>query len=412
MGCATIITVMVRLQQIIQKLTEVAAGARGFGGRFYELLLQKYLYFVYGSPRAYATVSLAVMMALMPTLVVLSANPLLAVSRYCVSEKCKEAEAAEAEAATKAAEANSSASTLEGEVQRLNAEISALEAKIVANQAVADDLAEQITVNQAKLKEQQAALAEILVDSHFEEQPDTVMVLAGSSSISDYAEKQSRLDTVETQINYSAQNIKNIKEKLEAQKIEVDRILEDERAERQEIAAKRQEQTELITKYQNDAAAYAEEAEAARKIQAEEIAAEIAKYNSTGTIVDSGINSYPYKDRCPADNLRFSAYGGYGCQCTSYAGYKAYERWRVSISAWGDAKNWVDSAEARHYAVDQEPEIHTVAVNTRGVYGHVMWVEAVHSNGTITVSEYNYIYANFSVRTGVSTSGLYFIHFN
>ena len=356
---------------------------------------------------------MAIFMALMPSLTIIStADDAIATSRYCVSDKCKAAEAAEAEAAAKAAEASSSASTLEGEVQRLNNEISALEAKIVANQAVADDLASQIETNQAKLKEQQAALAEILVNSHFEEQPDAVMVLAGSNSISDYAEKQSRLDAVETQINYSAQNIKSLKEKLEAQKIEVDRVLEDEKAERQEIAAKRQEQTDLVTKYQNDAAAYSEEAEAARKIQAEEIAAEIAKYNSTGTIVDSGINSYPYKDRCPADNLRFSAYGGYGCQCTSYAGYKAYERWRVNISAWGDARNWASSAEARHYLVDQNPEIHTVAVNTRGIYGHVMWVEAVHDNGTITVSEYNYVYADFSVRTGVSPSGLYFIHFD
>ena len=277
---------------------------------------------------------------------------------------------------------------MEGEVERLNAEIASLEADIVANQAIADDLSAQIAENEAKLELQQAALAHMLVEMHFESEPDAIILLAGSSSIGDYAEKQSRQNNAKTQVASSAEAIRELKESLSQQKASVDALIESAEASRAEITVKRNRQNALIAKYENDSAAYERDAAAARETMQREIAAEIAKYNSGG-VVGEGYNSYPYADRCPRDNVGYIVVGGYVCQCTSYAGWKAQEFYGIYISSWGDAKNWGASASRLGYVVDNIPTAHSIAYSTSGIYGHVMWVESVNANGTINISEYN-----------------------
>lgn len=334
------------------------------------------------------------------TLLITAANINASATDNCVSEKCIAAEKAEQEAMEKATNATNAAKTLEGEVSRLNDEISALQARIKANEARSEDLKVLIAQNTEKLKDQQSALANMLVEAHFEGQPEAIMILAGSNSISDYAEKQSRVDTVKTQISLSAQAVKALKEQLESQKTEIEGIITDQKLQQAAIAAKKSEQTELINKYKGNAEAYASEAEEARKIKEAEIANEIAKYHSSGTVVAGGINSYPWASQCPAANLSFSTVGGYVCQCTSYAGYKFQERWGYSILSWGNAYDWADSARASGFRVDHEPAIHTIAVSQDGVYGHVMWVEGVNSSDSINLSEYNNWYSATPNRMG------------
>ena len=166
-----------------------------------------------------------------------------------------------------------------------------------------------------------------------------------------------------------------------------------------------------------------EEDLAAQKIMAEEIAKEIAKNNATGRVVASGTNSYPYQNRCPQENWYFTGrfyygYGGYICECTSYAGYKAYEYYGIQISSWGNAKYWGNSALAHGYSYDSTPEAHTVGFSTAGVYGHVVWIETVNSDGTVDLSEYNNSYssvsgsiADFGYRSHVPASSYRYIHF-
>ena len=157
----------------------------------------------------------------------------------CVTEACHAASDAADAAASKAAEATANATTLEEEVNRLNQEIAALEAEIAANQAVADDLAAQISANEQKLDIQQLALAKLLVEMHFEGQPDAILLLAGSSSLGDYAEKQSRQTTAQNQISSSATEIRELKAELENQKASVDALIANAEQNRSIIAEKR-----------------------------------------------------------------------------------------------------------------------------------------------------------------------------
>lgn len=306
----------------------------------------------------------------------------------CVSQACREASDRATAADRAAALAAENAQTLEGEVARLDAEINALEADIVKNQAIADDLSLQISENETKLDLQQTALAKLLVNMHFEEDLDAIMLLASSNSLGDLAEKQSRQGTAKNQIASSAEAIRELKLSLEEQKRSVDALIESAELTRAEVTNKRAEQDALREKYKNDSAAYERDAAAARETMQQEIAAEIAKYNNGG-VVGEGYNSYPYADRCPRDNVGYIVIGGYVCQCTSYAGWKTQEFWGITITSWGDAKNWGNTATRLGYVVDNNPAPHTIAYSTSGIYGHVMWVESVNANGTINLTEYN-----------------------
>ncbi|MBR5389547.1 CHAP domain-containing protein [Candidatus Saccharibacteria bacterium] len=337
---------------------------------------------------------------------------------YCTSDACKEAAAREADARQKATEAAATARDLEQVVQGLELEIYALEAKIKSNEAIAADLAVKIQANEDKLAAQKAALASLLVDNYFDSEPETIMILAGSSSISDLTERQARAETVKQQINLSAKNIKSVKEELEEQKGEVDRLVVDQNNQKEVIKQKKAEKNQLIAQYRDNAENYSAEAEAARIEKARLIAQETARNNSSGSI-GSGSNTYPWQGECPAHNLWWQDQWGYVCQCVHYAGYKAYEFWGADISYWGNAYSWDEAAVARGYVVDRNPAPFTVAVSNYGAWGHVMWVESVNGDGTINLSEYNNPYSSasglegdYGFRYGVSTAGLVFIHFD
>ena len=370
-------------------------------------------------------IPLAIIMAIAPLAFTFqSFNSANAVSsRYCTSVRCKEAEAKEAEAKEKAAGAAAAAQTLQGEIDRLNAEIAAYEARIATNEAIAADLEKSIKENEEKLTLQRNALASMLVDMHFNGQPEAIMILAGSNSISDYAEKQSRFDTVKAQINLSSQAIKSLKEELEKQKKEVDRIIADQKVQRQAIADRRNEQSALVAKYRNNAEAYTAEAEEARRIKDEEIRVAIRQINNAAggsVIVEPGLNSYPFKHQCPGLNWRYTlagytdAYGGYYCECTSYAGWKTLEYWGFSISGWGDVSSWKYFAQQYGLTVDSNPAAHTVGWNANGAWGHVVWIEHVNSDGTIDYSEYNgnNYPADFSYVVGANPYAFEYIHFD
>jgi surface antigen len=336
---------------------------------------------------------------------------------WCTSERCKQAEAAEREATEKANNASAQADTLDGEVERLNQEIQMYETRILANRAKAEDLRTQIEENTKKLEIQKDALADMLVDMYLEGNTNELTILASSSSISDYAEKQTRRESVRDQISTSTQMVEGLKQDLEAQKREVDRVIADQEIQQKAIAETKRREEELVAIYKANAAAYAAESAEARKVKEAEIAEAIRKNNSSGAI-GTGVNTYPKQNACPGDNLRYSFYGGYVCQCVSYTGWKVWERYGYLPSGWGNANTWDDSARAVGFRVDNTPEPGSVAVSNAGYYGHVMWVEAVNPNGTINLSEYNNSYSaasglpgDFGYRIGVSTAGLVFIHF-
>jgi len=264
---------------------------------------------------------------------------------------------------------------------------------------------------------------------------DTLKILAGSNSISDYAEKVSRKETAQKQVATSARNVRETKKQLESQKLEVERIIADQKTRQEALDAKRSEQQAFVNKYRDDQNAYLADAKDAQKIKDAEILRrqqDIIANDSSGSSGRSDPNfpnTFPYRGVCPGHNLSYlvgSAFGGnwgYVCQCVSYTGWKAYEytNGRINPGArynpylggyrWGDAKHWAASAAALGYNTGYEPRANSIAVTTGGTWGHVMWVEAVNPNGTITLSEYNYSYTgDYNVRYNASPAGKIYIY--
>ena len=315
------------------------------------------------------------------------------------SPECMEAVEKERKANQDAASASSSANMLQKKVQELNVEIAGRELEIAETQAQVDDLAKQIKETEAKLKDEQEALTELLVGLHFEGDAEPITILAGSSSISDLAEKQARSEVVKQQIGATAQKVKEAKIKLESDKAKVEELLEQQKSAKAELVAKRTEQQQLVEKYQNDAAAYAQVAEEAKAAQraAEQAEQEAHPERYSGSSY-TGVNTYPWQGDCPQRQDDYGTIwngyyiGGYVCECVSYAGWKAYEAFGKVI-AWGNAYSWDDKARSYGYRVDHTPEADSIGQVDGGQYGHVFWVESVNADGSINVTEYNNAYA-------------------
>ncbi|MDO4752744.1 MAG: CHAP domain-containing protein [Candidatus Saccharibacteria bacterium] len=339
-----------------------------------------------------------------------------------------ECEAAKANMQQNQAAANefsNKADSVAGVIDQLNSEIGSLNGEIAASENKIKELKVQITETEQKLSETQAALAEMLVNMHFSGDSEPITILAGSKSISDYAEKQAREDVAKQEITAASERVKTMREELQAKKDEAEQTLESLEGKRTLVASKRETQKSLMAEYEKNA----DEASALASYWEEQLKA--LAWTPPSNSVGNGSrswganNTYPYRYNCPQDNVRYSAYGGAVCQCTSYASYKAQERWGI-VNTWGGhAYNYVNavgytvpSTGIRTY-VDKNPAPNTIAIQLGGSYGHVMWVESVNANGSINVTEYNVNWpsigcylGDFCSRNNVGSAGTWFLHFD
>ena len=322
------------------------------------------------------------------------------------SPECMAAVEKEQEATKNAARAANSANLYQMRVNDLTVEIAGKEAEIVQTQAEITELKKEIERTEKKLYEEQDALAELLVNMHFESSAEPIIILAGATSISDLAERTAREEVVKEQISVSAAAVKQAKEQLEQDKVEVEELLAQQKEAREAMVTKRAEQQSLVEKYENDAEAYAEAAKAAAAAQREaEKAEQEAHPELYRGSAYTGANTYPWQADCPGRQDEYTTYyedfdgnshkiGGYVCECVSYAGWKAYEAYGVAL-AWGNAYSWDDQARLHGYTVDHNPAPGTIGQVDGFPYGHVFWVEGVNGDGSINVSEYNNAYATY-----------------
>ena len=91
--------------------------------------------------------------------------------------------------------------------------------------------------------------------------------------------------------------------------------------------------------------------------------------------------------------------------------------WRVQQSGrylpggLGNANNWDERAPAYGFEVSSTPIVGSVGISNYGFYGHNMYVEAVNSDGTIDISDYNRAGTGMYSTSTISPDGLVFIYF-
>ncbi len=322
--------------------------------------------------------------------------------------ECAEAAAKEAEANRKATSSAGSANAYQRKVNDIQTEISGKETEIAESEAEITKLKAEIERTEEEIMNDQEALAELLVNMHFESDAEPIRILAGASSISDLAEKAAREEVAREQINAQALKIKDEKKALEESRTQVEEKLAAQQKAKEEMIEKQQELQSLVAKYQNDADAYEEVAAQAREEYQKAYQEWATKYLSGGgdSRYAGGFNTYPWQGDCPGrqdyylTSLNNRVIGGYVCECVSYAGWKAYERYGVALS-WGNAYSWDDNARTAGYRVDNSPAAGTIGQVDGYPYGHVFWVESVNGDGSINVTEYNnasatYLYSGSS----------------
>ena len=352
------------------------------------------------------------MPVLVDVMMIESAN---GISKACQnSQACMDAVNREQEATKNAAAASTSANIFQARVNDLSAEIASKELEIAETEAEVKSLTFEIKETEKKLLSEQEALAELLVNMHFEGDSEPIAILAGSKSISDLAEKQARNEVVKQQISATAASVKEAKAKLEEDKAKVEDLLAQQKNAKAELETKKHQQEDLVKKYQDDAEAYVAMANAAKEAQREaERAEQEAHPELYRGSAYTGADTYPWQADCPARQDDYTTYwedvwgthkiGGYVCECVSYAGWKAYEAFGVA-AAWGNAYSWDDQARKLGYVVDHNPAPRTIGQVDGYPYGHVFWVESVNPDGSINVTEYNNAYATY-LYSGVSRYG-------
>lgn len=129
-------------------------------------------------------------------------------------------------------------------------------------------------------------------------------------------------------------------------------------------------------------------------------------------------NDYPYPNaNCNSANPRWG--GFYYRNCTDWVAWRLYNNDDIldfdnhmDGGHWGDAGNWSANAATVHYVVNHTPVVGCIAqwsAAAQPPVGHVAWVEAVNSDGTVNVAEYNFSPAcGYGTRTHVTAT--WYIH--
>lgn len=317
-----------------------------------------------------------------------------------------------AEAARLRGEANTFANAMNA----LNAQKNAIQAQVNLSQAKYDQLVAEIQASELKLAQQQEVLASTISDLSQETSTSPIELLAGSNSIGDFIDRQEYRSSVQEQIQSSIKEIKALKIKLAAQKVEVEKVLADQKAQRDDLAAKEAEQAQLLAATQGQEAAYqnliGEKNGQIAGLRAAQAAANARFIGSAGSGPACG-GGYPGMwCNAPMDSL-VDNWGMYNRECVSYTAFRVAASGR-HMPYWGgigNANQWDDNARNQGIPVDYSPRAGDVAISNSGFYGHAMYVESVNPNGTINISQYNADWRGTYSTNTISPSGLVFIHF-
>lgn len=309
------------------------------------------------------------------------------------------------------------AATLEEELGRINGQISAIQAQIEAKQKELDKLAAEIKKSKEAIQKNRRAMGQILSDMYVDDQISPLEMLASSESIGDFIDKQEQRSSLRSSLNDKIKEIKQLQAKLEEDKKKVERALADQKSQRAQLAVKEAEQQKLVSDTKNDQNNYAALA-AERNSRAAQVRAEQAAANrrATGGSLPPGSargGGYPDKWANAPLDAYVDDWGLYTRECVSYVAWKISStgRYVPHFMGQGNANQWPATTARHGIPQGSTPRVGAAAVLPVGTYGHVMYVEAVHGDGSITVSDYNLAWDGLYRKYTRSAAGLTYIYF-
>lgn len=310
----------------------------------------------------------------------------------------------------RATELSKQSDSLKRQIAILENEQATIQAQIDESQAQYEKLTASIKANEKKIVLQREALGQTLADLYVDDQTSPIEMLASSNNIADYVDTQAQRESLRDSMVQKIDDINAIKAELEKQKAEVERVLTDQKSQKDALVVKKNEQNSLLADTQGQESAYQSlisssqgEQQKLRDAQQAAIAARLAASTNGGGTITAGSSSkggYPSNlANAPIDSL-VDPWGMYNRECVSYTAWKVYQK-NGYMPYWGgrgNAKQWPANADAAGIPRGSTPKVGSVGVIYAGQWGHVVWVESINSNGTINISQYNY---NFGTGRGM-----------
>ena len=336
---------------------------------------------------------------------------------YEAEIKAKEQEASKYN--SEASRLGEMADNLQSELDKINGQITAIQGQIIDSQKKIDNLNAQIKRNEILIKQRRKAMGQVLADMHVDDQISPLEMLASSNSIGDYIDKQEQRSSLRTSLNGKIKEIKALQKKLEENKKLVENTLRDQEAQRNVLSSKQSEKAKLVADTKNDQNAYSALAQKRNSEVAklrEEQAAANRRALGNGVSIPGGIpggGGYPgVWANAPLDAY-VDPWGLYTRECVSYVAWKIHStgRYVPHFGGAGNANQWPSTAARHGISSGSTPKAGAAAVMNIGYYGHVMYVESVNGDGTITVSDYNFAWDGLYRYYTRSASGLTYIYF-
>ncbi len=289
-------------------------------------------------------------------------------------------------------------------VSKLQTQINSLQASINQNQALQRDLQNQIVAAQQEIDQQRAILASDVKAMYVDGVPSSLELLATSKNLSDFVDKQEYRSRVQTKLQDTLKKIAALQAQLQDQKTKVDGLIKDMQSQQAELDADRAKQQSLLNYNQSQQASYNAQIQANNSKVAQLRAAQAAaNAQINGKLISIGTcgGGYPAQAVSPwggywgcnyAKDNNIDNWGMYNRECVSYTAFKVYQTYGY-MPYWGghgNANEWPGNARAAGIPTGSTPRVGSVAIWNVGYYGHAMWVEAVNSDGSIVISQYNY----------------------
>jgi peptidoglycan DL-endopeptidase CwlO len=241
------------------------------------------------------------------------------------------------------------------------------------------------------------------------------IMMADSRDLSHYDDRTEYVQAIQDNILKNIEEISRIKAELEGTKAKLEQkknelaALKGEQLNKSiQLASVKQQQVSVFNKAKANEAQYQE---ALKKLEADKhkLSNEIYTLRQRMSQQSNekyvgGTSGYPYSAIHAVDPWRFLTR-----ECTSYAAWKwnvVYGRpFENTRPGQGSAWNWPALAQDQGYRVSSTPSVTAIVSWSAGPvtsqWGHVAIVEKVNSDGTIDISEYNYVKYSYSYRQNV-----------
>ena len=325
----------------------------------------------------------------------------------------------QAAAENKAQEAQSlskQVSTLENDIKSTEQKISDTGNQIDNTQKEIDRLSGQIDETNSQLKILKQKVNRAIVEIYRSSSRSDFDLLFSGDTLGENSNEASYVSAVEIQV-------KGLHDKVEGLKAELDKNKADQEAKKKELDAQKSQQEDYkksaeYQKNQKDKLlGMTQDQQASYETQVEKLKTEMTQISNqiyserqkrlTGgrEQLGGGSSGYPYSSIDEPD-----AWGFLTRECTSYAAWYlnvvAGKKFINTRPGEGSAYNWPNLARDNGLSVSGTPRVGAAISWSAGpltsAWGHVAIVEKVNGDGTIDVSEYNWIRYSYSYRKNVN----------